>query len=96
MPRHPYPSLGIALEACGIRCHITQPIPEKGFLRLHAEGDRPGSRNVSLSRCGKGLGYLKYWKKNIEVYSVSTSQKPSAVFQLRSPLSPMLLFWFGG
>jgi phage/plasmid primase-like uncharacterized protein len=67
MPRHPYPSLGIALEACGIRCHITQPIPEKGFLRLHAEGDRPGSRNVSLSRCGKGLGYLKYWKKNIEV-----------------------------
>lgn len=55
------------MEANGIRCRITQAIPHKGFLRLHAEGDRPGSKNVAISRCGDGLGYLKYWKKNIEV-----------------------------
>ena len=65
--QRPYPSLRVALEACGLRCHITKPIPPKGFLRVHAEGDRSGSQNVAIARCGTDLGYLKYWKKDISV-----------------------------
>lgn len=61
-----HPSLETAFAALGIRCRLTQPIPQKGFLRLHADGDRPGSKNVALCRCKNGLGYLKLWTKGCE------------------------------
>lgn len=69
-----YSSLNEALAAFGIRCRIDRPIPQTGFLRLHADGDKPGSANIAVSRCRNGLGYIKDWKKGRE-----------ALFRLNEP-----------
>ena len=58
---HVYQTVAEALSSLGVECTVPTALPEGNFLRIHAKGDKPGSKNVAILRKGT-IGYVKSWK----------------------------------
>lgn len=58
---HIYQTVAEALASLGVDCAVPRALPEGNFLRVHAKGDKPGTKNLAFRRKGL-IGYVQSWK----------------------------------